>query len=195
MAPLILGSASPRRARLLSTLGVPFDVRVSDVPEVAVCGEGPRAHTMRLAREKAQAVAAICSGAWVLGSDTVVVLDGEILGKPQDASVARDTLSRLSGRRHCVVTGVALVAPGGALSEELCDESNVWFRNLTAEEIAAYVDSGEPLDKAGSYAIQGGAADFVTRLQGSYENVVGLPVDAVRDMLGRAGLYPPRVGH
>lgn len=191
---LILGSASPRRARLLSLLGVPFDVRVSDIDETALPHEGAHAHTLRLARHKAQVVAATSRRAWVLGSDTVVVLDDEILGKPVDAADARRMLSALSGREHRVVTGVALVAPEGDVREELCEESTVRFRRLSADEIDRYVAGGEPLDKAGAYAIQGGAADFVTRLSGSYENVVGLPVDAVRGMLLRAGLYPPRVG-
>lgn len=194
MPSLILGSASPRRARLLSTLGVPFDVRSSDLPEVVQPGECPRAFTQRLAREKAIAVAATCPEAWVLGSDTVVVLDEEILGKPHDAADARRMLGNLSGRQHRVVTAVALVAPGGSVHQELCDETTVWFRRLAAEEIERYVAGGEPMDKAGAYAIQGGAADFVTRLSGSYETVVGLPVEAVREMLARAGLYPPRVG-
>jgi septum formation protein len=194
VASLILGSASPRRARLLSGLGVPFDVRPSAIEESVLAGEDAEEHTVRLARAKAQAVARSAPDAWVLGTDTVVVLDGEILGKPADPIAARRTLGRLSGREHSVVTGVSLVAPGGAVCEELHEQSVVRFRKLTADEIAAYVASGEPLDKAGSYGIQGGAADFVARLQGSYENVVGLPVDAVREMLRRAGLYPPRVG-
>ncbi len=192
--PLILASASPRRARLLSELGVPFEVFPSNIPELVESGEDARTHAQRLAREKAQAVAAVCSEHYVIGSDTIVVLDGAILGKPADASDARRMLGRLSGREHEVLTAVALVGPNAELLEECCERSTVRFRRLKAGEIGRYVESGEPLDKAGSYAIQGGAADFVTRLQGSYANVVGLPLDAVRDMLGRAGLYPPRIG-
>ncbi len=171
-----------------------FDVLPSDIAENLEPGEDAPLHTVRLAREKAQTVAALCPMAWVLGTDTVVVLDGEILGKPENDAAARSMLGRLSGREHQVVTGVCLVAPGGGVREELHEASLVRFRRLTAEEIGAYVASGEPRDKAGAYGIQGGAADFVARLQGSYENVVGLPVDAVREMLTRAGLYPPRVG-
>lgn len=169
-------------------------MRPSAIEESLLSGEDAETHTVRLAREKARAVARRFPDAWILGTDTVVVLDDEILGKPTDEAVARRTLGRLSGREHRVVTGVALVAPGGEVREELYEESRVRFRKLSADEIAAYVASGEPLDKAGSYGIQGGAADFVARLQGSYENVVGLPIDAVREMLRRAGLYPPRVG-
>ncbi len=191
---LILGSASPRRSRLLSKLGVPFDVRPSRIEERVEAGEDGRMHATRLAREKALAVAAISPGQFVIGSDTVVVLGEDILGKPADRDHARRMLARLSGREHQVVTAVALVGPDGAIVEECCRHSDVRFRELTREEIADYVATGEPLDKAGAYAIQGGAADFVARLQGSYENVVGLPIDTVRDMLQRAGLYPPRVG-
>lgn len=191
---LILASASARRSRLLASLGLVFDVRPSGVPEQLEAGESAADHTMRLARDKAMEIAAKHPGVWVIGADTVVVLDGEILGKPVDEADARRVLARLSGREHQVLTGIALIAPDGTLREQFCEESSVRFRKLGGDEIAAYVAGGEPLDKAGSYAIQGGAADFVIRLRGSYENVVGLPVDSVRDMLQRAGLYPPRVG-
>jgi septum formation protein len=191
---LILGSASARRARLLASLGVPFDIRPSGAPEEVRAGEAAQEYAARVAREKALLTAVANPGCWVLGADTVVVVDGEILGKPADAGEARRMLTRLSAREHLVVTAVALVDPGGALREEIGEESVVRFRRLSADEISCYVDSGEPFDKAGAYAIQGGAADFVARLSGSYENVVGLPVDAVREMLRRAGLYPPRVG-
>ncbi len=169
-------------------------VHPSRIDEYSEPGEDARTHTRRLAREKAVAVSKSHPGHPVLGSDTVVVLDDVILGKPTDAADARRMLSALSGREHQVVTAVALVASDGALLEELCEASSVRFRDLRSDEIERYVETGEPLDKAGAYAIQGGAAHFVARLQGSYENVVGLPLDAVRNMLQRAGLYPPRVG-
>jgi len=194
MTLLVLGSASPRRARLLSQLGVPFEVRSSDVAEDLIPGESARDHATRLARDKALAVSASEADAFVLGSDTVVSVDEEILGKPVDAADARRMLLRLSGKTHRVLTAVALVGPGGAVRREVCEESLVRFRKLAAAEIDRYVAGGEPLDKAGAYAIQGGAADFVARLQGSYENVVGLPLDEVRVLLEQEGLYPPRLG-
>lgn len=194
MTNLVLGSASPRRARLLAELGVAFEVRASAIPEEAAAGESASDYASRLAREKAAAVSGQIPNCYVLGADTVVVLDEDILGKPGDAAEARAMLARLSGREHSVLTAVALVGPGGALCDERCERSLVRFRRLKAAEIDAYVGTGEPLDKAGAYGIQGGAADFVARLQGSYENVVGLPVDAVRAMLEKADLYPPRLG-
>lgn len=179
---------------MLSELGVEFLVRPSFLPEDVGPGEEPLAYCRRLAREKALAVAANSPGHYVLGSDTVVVLDGEILSKPVDEEDARGMLRRLSGREHFVVTAVALVGADGALVEVRHEQSTVQFRRLRRDEIERYVASGEPLDKAGAYAIQGGAADFVTRLQGAYENVVGLPLETVRSMLEGVGLYPPRVG-
>lgn len=173
---------------------MPFDVRPSGVSEDLLDGESPRAYAVRLAREKALAAHATNPQAWVLGADTVVVVDGEIFGKPADAADARRMLGRLSGREHQVMTAVALVDPAGVVREEICEESTVRFRKLGADEVARYVETGECFDKAGAYAIQGGAADFVARLSGSYENVVGLPVDAVREMLRQSGLYPPRIG-
>jgi septum formation protein len=158
---LVLGSGSPRRAALLRELGVAFAVRVSDVPEVPCAGEEAADFARRAAREKGCAVAGDCDGAWVLAADTVVVVDGEILGKPVDAADARGMLARLSGRAHEVLTAVALIAPGGEPAEELLMRSAVEFRDLGADEIDAYIATGEPFDKAGAYGIQGGAALFV----------------------------------
>ncbi len=194
MTSLILGSASPRRARLLESMGVFFDIVPSHIDEAKRPHELADDYARRTAREKAMAVAQQQPEAWVLGSDTVVAVGDEVLGKPADGAAARRMLQRLSNRRHRVLTGVALVAPGGVLHEEACEESVVHFRRLGDDEIDAYVESGEPMDKAGAYAIQGGAADFVTRLQGSYENVVGLPVETVREMLTRAAILPQRRG-
>ncbi len=188
---LVLGSASPRRAELLRRLGVEFSVQASDIPEVPAAGESAADFARRAAREKALAVARATANTWVLAADTVVVVDGEIMGKPADAADARRMLSRLSGRVHHVVTGIALVGPDGLLREELAVDSAVQFRLLAGDEIDAYVASGDPLDKAGAYAIQGGASRFVHRVTGSYTNVVGLPLDEVRDLLQRHGLLRP----
>jgi septum formation protein len=195
MPRLVLGSASPRRAALLRQLGVEFGVHASDVPEIPGAGETPVDFAARVAREKGAAVAARVADAWVLAADTIVVVDGVVLGKPADAADAGQMLRRLSERRHEVVTAVALIAPGGRLAEEVLGRSTVSFRALTSEEIDAYVATGEPLDKAGAYAIQGGAAGFVERVSGSYTNVVGLPIDEVRELLRRHGLLPdPAIG-
>lgn len=183
---LVLASASPRRRELLAALGVDFEVRPSHVPEVPNAHETPVRFVARLAREKAAAVAR--PGEWVLGADTIVVVDAEILGKPEDAAGARRMLERLSGRAHHVLTAVALVGPGGEPRAEILADTLVEFRELAAEEIAAYVAGGEPMDKAGAYAIQGGAGKFVRRIAGSYSNVVGLPQEEVAEILDRYGI-------
>jgi septum formation protein len=184
---LILASASPRRAALLGGLDVDFAVHASDVPEVPLPGEGAIAFARRAARDKALAVARVRSHEWILGADTVVVIDGEILGKPRDGEDARRMLRMLSGRRHQVITAVVLVGPGAA-EDEVAVRSDVEFRALGEEEIESYAASGEPLDKAGAYAIQGGASGFVRSVAGSYSNVVGLPLDEVRKLLEKHGL-------
>jgi septum formation protein len=190
MPALVLGSASPRRAALLRQLGVDFTVCPSDVPEIAADGETAGELVRRLAREKGAAVVSRCADAWVLSADTIVVVDGTVLGKPADAAEAGQMLRRLSDRAHEVFTAVALTAPGGEPAGEALVCSRVEFRALTTAEIDAYVATGEPFDKAGAYAIQGGAAHFVSRVSGSYTNVVGLPIDETRDLLARAGLLP-----
>lgn len=188
---LVLASASPRRRALLSELGVDFEALASDVPEQPLAGEDARAFATRVAREKAVEVAAGRPGHWVLAADTVVVRsDGEILGKPVDPDDARRMLRGLSGCAHRVLTAVTLLPPAGTPADEVLVESTVTFRALDEVEIAAYVDSGEPFDKAGAYAIQGGAGRFVVGVAGSYTNVVGLPVDEVRVLLRRHGLLP-----
>lgn len=165
-------------------MGIAFDVVASDVPETACPGEGPEAFAARLAREKALAVARAFPAAHVLGADTVVVVDETVFGKPADRDDARRMLGTLSGRTHRVCTAVALVAPAGTVDEIRVD-TVVEFRALSDAEIEAYLDSGEPFDKAGAYAVQGGAAGFVARLEGSYSNVVGLPVEEVGVLLRR----------
>lgn len=178
---IVLASASPRRAELLRAAGFTFVVEPMDVDESVLPGETPDAHVRRLARQKATAGAARHPGSAVIGADTVVVVDGRILGKPRDDADARAMLEELSGRTHQVYTGVA-VARDGHLRDAV-DVSAVTMARLSAAEIAAYVESGEPRDKAGAYAIQGRAARFVEHLEGSFSGVVGLPVAVVHRLL------------
>jgi nucleoside triphosphate pyrophosphatase len=180
---LILASASPRRAELLTAAGFEFDVIPADVDETPIPGEDPMQYALRVARDKASRVAAHCrvSGAVVLAADTVVVADGEILGKPGDSADARRMLRLLAGRAHDVHTGV-VVHQGTAERAEVVT-TRVWFHALDESEIAWYVESGEPDGKAGAYAIQGRAARFIERIDGSWSNVVGLPVATVYRLL------------
>jgi septum formation protein len=191
MPRLILGSASPRRAQLLSQLGVEFVVRASEIAESILPGEDSEAYARRMACEKGMAVGRRHSGDWILSADTVVVIDEQILGKPGDAAEARRMLGELSGRQHRVVTAVALLEPGARIFEQLAVVSRVDFRRLQVAEIEAYIESGEPFDKAGAYGIQGAAGSFVSRVEGSYDNVIGLPTEAVEPMLRRAGIMTP----
>ena len=179
MTDFVLASASPRRAELLRAAGFTFDVVVADVDETVHPGESADAYVRRVAAAKARAVTARVPGRRVLAADTTVVVDGEILGKPVDAAEAARMLRRLSGRTHQVLTGVCL---DGACEVE---SSDVEFVPLSGEEIAWYVASGEPMDKAGAYAIQGLAARFISGIRGSYSNVVGLPIARVYAMLKR----------
>lgn len=182
---LVLASASPRRRELLARLDVPFDIVVSDVPETPHAGELPEAFARRAAREKAAEVGHRYPDALVLAADTVVVLDGVMLGKPRDRADARRMLEFLSGRTHEVLTAVALHLSTGHREEEFLVRSAVQFRVLATDEIEAYLDSDEPYDKAGAYAVQGQAQRFVLEVRGSYTNVVGLPLDEVREVLAR----------
>ncbi len=183
---ILLASASPRRAEILASLGIPFRVVASSVPEEIRPGESAEAAVMRLAAEKAEAIAALHPGAPVLGADTVVVLGAEILGKPRDAEDARRMLTRLSGKVHRVATGVCVMAPRGR--EERCEVSEVAVAPLTDKEIDWYVRTGEGMGKAGGYAVQGLAARFIEEVRGSYTNVVGLPARTVYRMLCGLGL-------
>lgn len=184
--PLILASASPRRRELLTAAGFTFEVDVADVDETRHPGEPAGAYARRVALAKAQAVASRHPEAIVLGADTVVVLDSEVLGKPVDDADATRMLTALSGRRHRVLTAVALV--GQATTVDTLEETLVWVQALAPAEIAAYVESGEPRDKAGAYAIQGRASRFIPKIEGSYTNVVGLPVAAVDALLRRVSV-------
>jgi septum formation protein len=179
---LILASASARRAELLRAAGIPFEVEPAEIDESPRPGEAPSQYVQRLAREKAQAVAARHPDAAVLAADTTVVVDGLILGKPVDDSDARAMLSRLSGRTHDVLTGVALVRNGQAISA--VETTRVRFVPMSSSDIEWYVASREPHGKAGAYAIQGLASRFVDRVEGSYSNVVGLPVTLVWKLVG-----------
>jgi len=174
---LVLASASPRRKALLEAAGVTCAVIPADVDETPEPGETPSAHVRRLARAKALEVARSEPHAVILGADTVVVIDGHILGKPADAAAARDMLRRLSGRVHQVYTGVALWHAGEI--RDAVDVTDVEMCPLSDDQIDRYVASGEPADKAGAYAIQGLASRFVSRIRGSYSTVVGLPVALV----------------
>ncbi len=176
---LILASASPRRAELLRAAGFVFDVVVTDVDESVRAGETPRAYVRRLAAEKSAAVRA--ADAIVLGADTTVVVDEEILAKPTDDAEAAAMLRKLSGRTHQVLTGISLRR--GAYELGRVESTGVTFAPLAADDIAWYVASGEGRDKAGAYAIQGLASRFIPRIDGSYSNVVGLPVAAVFELL------------
>src|SRR5258706_8388285 len=181
---LILASQSPRRAEILKLAGFDFVVRSAAVDETPLTGESPPACVERLARAKALAVEARADDI-VLGADTVVVIDGRILGKPADAADAARMLQALSGRQHDVITGVCLRRQSGLTCGNTV--SRAWFAPLSAEEIAAYVASGEPMDKAGAYAIQGLASRYITRIEGSYANVVGLPIHWVYQHLRECG--------
>lgn len=183
---LILASRSPRRSELLVAAGISFEVLAADIDETPHGNESPAAYVERLAIEKARAVHAWRPAARVLGADTTVTIDGEILGKPVDEADARRMLRLLSGRAHDVHTGVALVSAAGVRSA--VDTTRVWFRSMTDDDISWYVTTGEPVDRAGAYAIQGFASRFIPRIEGSYSNVVGLPVALVSSILNGGSL-------
>jgi septum formation protein len=185
---LVLASASPRRAELLRTAGFTFDVRPADVDETPRPAELPAAYALRVARDKALAAADGTSDeVWILAADTVVVVDGQTLGKPSGDADARRMLSMLSGTVHEVLT--AVVVRHGATEISEVASTRVRFTELSQAEIDWYVESGEPDGKAGAYAIQGLGSRFVDWIEGSWSNVVGLPVAAVYRMLGRAACY------
>lgn len=176
---VLLASASPRRRDLLNLVGIDHEVRPANIDETYLPGELPRAHAERLAREKATAIDAPDSV--TIGSDTIVVVDGHVLGKPRDRAQAAEMLRLLSGRSHIVMTGIAARWSGRLASG--IEEVGVTFRALSDAEIESYIDTGEPMDKAGAYAIQGGAAGFVERYEGSLTNVIGFPVDEIAEAL------------
>lgn len=183
-APLVLASASPRRRELLGLLGIPFEVLPAHVDESVRAGESPAHYVERVAADKARAVASRESSRLVLAADTTVVLGGEVLGKPESDEQALEMLRRLSGRTHRVMTAMALAGPLEA-SERV--DTEVTFRSLSDEELRWYVSTGEPRDKAGAYGIQGAGGLFVSRIDGSASNVIGLPMAECAALLSRAG--------
>jgi len=185
--PLVLASGSPRRAELLRQAGIRFEVSVPDVDETLHPGEAPEAYVRRLAAAKARHVAASHPGRPVLGADTTVVVDGQVMGKPYDAADAARMLGQLSGRSHLVLTGVCLIGPAGETRIDAA-VTTVEFRALQAAEIGEYVDSGEPMDKAGAYGIQGKGALLVASIDGSWSNVVGLPLEILPGLLESIGV-------
>jgi len=185
---LILASASPRRRELLQRAGVAFTVVPSNTLEAAQVGETPDAYTLRVAAEKALDVARRHPGTWVLGADTIVEIDGEVLGKPRDETEGKRMLHRLSGRTHRVITAFVLVDGGGQVRASQVVISTVTFKPLSEAQIQEYLATGEPFDKAGAYAVQGLGASLIERVAGSYTNVVGLPLDEVVAVLRAAGL-------
>lgn len=183
---IVLASRSPRRRQLLEMLGIEHVVDPADVTERAEPGELPETLAVRLAREKALQVAARHPGRHVLGADTVVVLDRRMLGKPGSPAEAAEMLAQLSGREHRVVTAVALARDG--VAEERCDVTRVWCRPLSRELIEAYVATGDPLDKAGAYGVQGYGAVLIRRIDGDFFGVMGLPVRLVIELVEAAGM-------
>jgi septum formation protein len=203
---LVLASASPRRAVILASLHIPFDIDPAHIDETVTPGEDPVDHALRLSKLKAEAVATRRPTEWVLGGDTVVVIDGAILGKPRDRDQAVDMLLSLQGRTHEVVSALTLIVPPGAekVSHDAAGTppdpthsgatvTAVTFRPFSAESAEAYADTGEPLDKAGAYGIQERGAALVERIEGDYSAVVGLPVPLLLRLMETAGI-PYRFG-
>jgi len=184
---LILASASPRRAEILTAVGWEFEKHTADIDETELTGENPADYVLRLAREKASAVAENYENALILGADTIVVIKNQIIGKPKDTADARKMLQMLSGNWHEVLTGVALVKMSEGKSDAKVDlqKTQVKFAEITDAEIEFLIENGEPLDKAGAYAVQAQAALFIERIEGDYWNVVGLPINLVYKLVSR----------
>ena len=187
LASFILASVSPRRKELLEGMGIEFDVIPSGINEDFLNGETPRDHVLRLSKEKSSAVSRNNPDAWVLGADTVVIIDGEVIGKPGTQNEARAMLARLSGREHRVITGFTIVNKSADVMITDAVESFVIFKEISEDEMDWYVKTKEPYDKAGGYAVQGMAAFFIREIQGSYTNVVGLPLTEVVTALKKVG--------
>ncbi|MDQ3242569.1 MAG: Maf family protein [Gemmatimonadota bacterium] len=183
---VVLASSSPRRRDLLNLIGIGHDVRPADLDETYMVGEEPKAHAERLARAKAEAIAAAEPESLVIGADTVVVIDGAVLGKPRDAAEALRMLRMLEGRTHSVLTGIAAVWQGTLVSRIV--SVDVTFKPLTGEELSSYIATGEPMDKAGAYGIQGYGATIVSRIEGDYFAVMGLSLVALVALINELGL-------
>ncbi len=186
MQDIILASSSKRRYELLKSMGVPFRKEIPHVEEVKL--SSPKETVIQNALIKAEAVQKSCSGSIILSADTVVSIDGNVIGKPKDADDAVNMLKSLCGRWHTVYTGVCLISETGESFTELCG-TRVHMVKLSEEEIKKYVSTGEPMDKAGGYALQGIAGAFISEIHGSYSNVIGLPTSVVRDMLKNINYY------
>jgi septum formation protein len=182
-SPFILASASPRREELLRSVGLKFKIIPADVDETYLNGETPRTHVRRLSGNKAQVIADRYPKALVLGADTIVVIDGLILGKPKNKNQAREMLQRLSNRRHTVLTGFSIARADAGISKTKVVQSAVQFKKISPEEMDWYVGGDEPYDKAGGYAVQGMGAYFIKAIRGSYTNVIGLPLCEVLEEL------------
>jgi septum formation protein len=186
---IILASASPRRKELLEKAGLNFKVQHPDPVEEILPGEEPHSLAQRISLRKARGVATVHSHCIVVSADTFIFLDGDILGKPASADAARNMLRRLSGRSHRVITGYSIIDVDSQRTLSASEETVVFMKNMTEKEIDDYVSTGEPLDKAGAYAIQGLGAGLVEHIEGDYENVVGLPLTALKTALSGFGVY------
>ena len=184
-SPFILASASPRRKELLRSVGLKLKIIPAHVDETHINGESPQTHVRRLSSDKATVIADQHPKALVLGADTIVVIDGRILGKPKNKSQARAMLERLSNRQHIVFTGFTIVSAGSGISKTKVVRSAVRFKKISPEEMDWYVNCDEPYDKAGGYAVQGKGAYFIKAIRGSYTNVIGLPLCEVLEELKR----------
>lgn len=187
MEKIVLASGSPRRREILSKLGFDFQVKPSDIDEKVLEEEEPGSYVLRMAVQKALAAAEEEAAGLFIGADTVVVVDGKIIGKPRNAEEAKEQLRLLSAREHIVITGIGIVDKYHNRTVSSMEQTIVYFNPLSEGEIDAYVASGEPLDKAGSYGIQGLGAVFVRRIEGDYFNVVGLPVSRLYGLLSELG--------
>ncbi|HAR46790.1 MAG: septum formation protein Maf [Nitrospirae bacterium GWC2_57_13] len=185
---IILASNSPRRKELLRQIGLSFTAAPADVDERVLAEETPEVYACRLARQKAEAAGLRTEEGIIIAADTIVVLEGSILGKPDDAQDAKRMLSMLSGKMHRVITALAVLDKSAEEMAEAAAVTKVWFRELAESEIASYVRTGEPLDKAGAYGIQERGALLVDRIEGCYFNVVGLPLSLLAGLLRRFGI-------
>lgn len=191
---ITLASSSPRRKALLEEIGLKFDIFPADIDEDIKEGESPEEHTLRLAVKKAETVAQKVKNGWIIGADTIVFIDNRILGKPSDINEAREMLNLLNGRCHKVVTAFCLLNTSADETVKKAVESRVQIKELTDKEIADYLKTGESLDKAGAYAVQGIGSFMIEKIEGSYTNVIGLPMEELKETLEEAGILFLRNG-